>query len=109
MPGAQLPLKPPEFGSASVREQFRQGRQGDIHEARTAPASASADTRCVDADGPKQRLDFAGPLITQTPELQAVSANTSAGDKFLHLGLKDQATKFGEQVPPPASGPPRLP
>ena len=43
---------------------------------------------------------LAGPLITETPKLQAVSANTSAGDKFLHLGLKDQTTKFAEQVLP---------
>ena len=46
---------------------------------------------------PNRVLDFAGPLITETPELQAVSANTRAGDKLLHLGLKDQAAKFGEQ------------
>jgi hypothetical protein len=43
---------------------------------------------------------LAGLLITETPKLQAVSANTSAGDKFLHLGLKDQTTKFAEQVLP---------
>jgi hypothetical protein len=43
---------------------------------------------------------LASPLITETPKLQAVSANTSAGDKFLHLGLKDQTTKFAEQVLP---------
>ena len=59
---------------------------------------AGADTGCVDANGPKQSLDFAGPLITETPKLQAVSANT--GGKFLHLGLKDQTTKFAEQVLP---------
>jgi hypothetical protein len=98
MPGPQLRLKPLEFRRASVREQFRQGRQGDIHKARTAPAPAGADTGCVDANGPKQSLDFAGPLITETPKLQAVSANT--GGKFLHLGLKDQTTKFAEQVLP---------
>jgi hypothetical protein len=100
MPGAQLSLKPLEFRHASVREQFRHGRQGDIHKARTAPAPAGADTGCVDANGPKQSLNFAGPLITETPKLQAVSANTSAGDEFLYLGPKDRATKFAEQVLP---------
>jgi hypothetical protein len=100
MPGAQLRLKPPEFRRVSVRGAIPSGRQGDIHKARTAPAPAGADTACVDANGPKQSLVFAGPLITQTPKLQVVSANTSAGDKFLYLGLKDQATKFGEQVVP---------
>ena len=47
---------------------------------------------------PNRVWTLRGPLITETPELQAVSANTSAGDKLLHLGLKDQAAKFGEQV-----------
>src|SRR5580693_8870173 len=88
MTGAQLRLKPPRFRRASVRNQFRQGRPREIHEARTPSAWADADARRVDVDGPKKRLDFPGPLITETPELQTVSANPSPGDKFFHLGLK---------------------
>jgi hypothetical protein len=95
MTGAQLRLKPPRFRRASVRNQFRQGRPREIHEARTPSAWADADARRVDVDGPKKRLDFPGPLITETPELQTVSANPSPGDKFFHLGLEDQMTPDG--------------
>jgi hypothetical protein len=97
MPGAQLCLKPPKFRPASVRKQFRQGRPRDIHEAWTPSARADADARRVDRDGPEKRLDFPGPLISETPEFQAASTNTSAGDEFLDLGLEDQTPKFAEQ------------
>jgi hypothetical protein len=49
-----------------VRQQFRHSRQGDIHEAPDSSAGAGADTRRVNGNGPKQRLDLAGPLITQS-------------------------------------------
>ena len=94
MPRAQLRLKPPELGRASVRQQFHQRGQEDIHEAPHISAVAGADTGRVNGDGPKQRPDLAGPLITQTSRLDAVPAHTSARGEFLDLGLKDQASEF---------------
>jgi Transposase len=94
MPRAQLRLKPPELGRASVRQQG----QEDIHKAPHIPAGAGADTRRVNGDGPKQRLDLAGPQITLTSRLEAVSAHTSARGEFLDPGLKDQASEFASPI-----------
>ncbi len=90
--------QPWEFARAPVREQLGRGQQGERHEAADHRAGTRRDTRRVDGDGPDQRLDLTGPLVAQTPQLQAVPAHTSVRDELVHLGLTDQARNFAKQA-----------
>jgi hypothetical protein len=47
---------------------------------------------------PNSVWNLAGPSFPQASNLRAVSADSSAGDEFFHMGLEDQVRDFGEQI-----------
>jgi hypothetical protein len=98
MARSQLSLNTLQFRCASVWQELRERREGQIDKPHLVRARAYADARGVDLGRAKQRLNGGGPAIALPPQRQAIRTDAGVRCVFLHLGLEREALKLREEI-----------